>query len=194
MVGSAQRRTMATNHADASGLTSSNPWAGVDGDGATELALAAPSQGQDAVRRLGSPTHIGCCPTGTLEVTSGASKKECGNAIEATVAALTRNLSTTPPKFLILSGSLRPESYSRKLAVECGRLLANYGCEAKVYDARVSRSSAPAATTHRIPKYSNCARSRVGRKAWSGSRRRSTDACRAFLKIRSTGSRSPREL
>ena len=43
---------MATNHADASGLTSSNPWAGVDGDGATELALAAPSQGQDAVRRL----------------------------------------------------------------------------------------------------------------------------------------------
>ena len=53
---------MATNHADASGLTSSNPWAGVDGDGATELALAAPSQGQDAVRRLGSPTHVGCCP------------------------------------------------------------------------------------------------------------------------------------
>ena len=51
---------MATNHADASGLTSSNPWADVDGDGATELALAAPSQGQDAVRRLGSPTHVGC--------------------------------------------------------------------------------------------------------------------------------------
>ena len=95
---------MATNHADASGLTSSNPWAGVDGDGATELALAAPSQGQDAVRRLGSPTHVGCCPTGTLEVTSAASKKECGNAIEATVAALTRNLSTTPPRVILGSG------------------------------------------------------------------------------------------
>ena len=77
----------------------------------------------------------------TATATTGAPQKIAvltgtgRHRVEATVAALTRNLSTTPPKFLILSGSLRPESYSRKLAVECGRLLANYGCEAKVYDA-----------------------------------------------------------
>src|SRR5690554_1026021 len=39
-----------------------------------------------------------------------------------------------PPRILILYGSLRPESYSRKLALEAGRLLRHLGAETRVYD------------------------------------------------------------
>src|SRR5690606_38386600 len=38
------------------------------------------------------------------------------------------------PRILILYGSLRPESYSRKLALEAERLLRHFGAEARVFD------------------------------------------------------------
>mmetsp|Transcript_19652 Transcript_19652/g.59516 ORF Transcript_19652/g.59516 Transcript_19652/m.59516 type:complete len:311 (-) Transcript_19652:123-1055(-) len=37
------------------------------------------------------------------------------------------------PRILVLYGSLRPESYSRKLAWECARLLELMGCDVRVY-------------------------------------------------------------
>ena len=42
--------------------------------------------------------------------------------------------STHPPRILILYGSLRPQSYSRKLALEAERLLRHFGSETRVFD------------------------------------------------------------
>ena len=39
-----------------------------------------------------------------------------------------------PPRILILYGSLRPQSYSRKLALEAERLLQHFGAETRVFD------------------------------------------------------------
>ena len=39
-----------------------------------------------------------------------------------------------PPRILILYGSLRPESYSRKLALEAQPLLRHFGAETRVFD------------------------------------------------------------
>ena len=41
-----------------------------------------------------------------------------------------------PPRILILYGSLRPESYSRKLALEAQRLLEHLGAETRLFDPR----------------------------------------------------------
>ncbi|MBS7457293.1 arsenical resistance protein ArsH [Coralloluteibacterium stylophorae] len=42
--------------------------------------------------------------------------------------------STHPPRILVLYGSLRPESYSRKLALEAQRLLHALGAETRLFD------------------------------------------------------------
>jgi len=39
-----------------------------------------------------------------------------------------------PPRILLLYGSLRPQSFSRKLALEAERLLHHLGCETRVFD------------------------------------------------------------
>lgn len=39
-----------------------------------------------------------------------------------------------PPRILILYGSLRPQSFSRKLALEADRLLRHFGAETRVFD------------------------------------------------------------
>jgi arsenic resistance protein ArsH len=39
-----------------------------------------------------------------------------------------------PPRILVLYGSLRPQSYSRKLALEAARLLENFSAEVRVFD------------------------------------------------------------
>lgn len=39
-----------------------------------------------------------------------------------------------PPRILILYGSLRPQSFSRKLALEAERLLRHFGAETRVFD------------------------------------------------------------
>lgn len=39
-----------------------------------------------------------------------------------------------PPRILILYGSLRPKSYSRKLALEAERLLRQHGDETRMFD------------------------------------------------------------
>ncbi|MEN1957420.1 arsenical resistance protein ArsH [Luteimonas changyuni] len=41
-----------------------------------------------------------------------------------------------PPRILILYGSLRPQSYSRKLALEAGALLRHFGADVRVFDPR----------------------------------------------------------
>lgn len=41
-----------------------------------------------------------------------------------------------PPKILILSGSLRPKSFSRLLAAECGRILRLMGAEVRFFDTK----------------------------------------------------------
>lgn len=43
-------------------------------------------------------------------------------------------ISTHPPRILILYGSLRPQSFSRKLALEAKRLLEHFGAEVQVFD------------------------------------------------------------
>lgn len=42
--------------------------------------------------------------------------------------------STHKPRILLLYGSLRPQSFSRKLALEAQRLLEHFGAEARVFD------------------------------------------------------------
>ena len=49
-------------------------------------------------------------------------------------AALGASASGHPPRILILYGSLRPESYSRKLALEAQRLLERFGAETRLFD------------------------------------------------------------
>ncbi|WP_329742871.1 arsenical resistance protein ArsH [Dyella sp. A6] len=39
-----------------------------------------------------------------------------------------------PPRILLLYGSLRPQSYSRKLALEAERLLRHFGAETRIFD------------------------------------------------------------
>lgn len=52
------------------------------------------------------------------------------------VADFNLNLSTTPPKFLLLCGSLRERSYSRLVLEESARILTKMGAEVKIYDAK----------------------------------------------------------
>jgi arsenic resistance protein ArsH len=42
--------------------------------------------------------------------------------------------SAHPPRILILYGSLRPQSFSRKLALEAERLLRHFGAETRIFD------------------------------------------------------------
>ncbi len=42
--------------------------------------------------------------------------------------------SSHPPRILILYGSLRPQSFSRKLALEAERILRQFGAETRVFD------------------------------------------------------------
>lgn len=42
--------------------------------------------------------------------------------------------SAHPPRILVLYGSLRPQSFSRKLALEAERLLRHFGAETRVFD------------------------------------------------------------
>lgn len=48
--------------------------------------------------------------------------------------ALSASSHTHQPRILILYGSLRPESFSRKLALEAERLLRRFGAETRVFD------------------------------------------------------------
>jgi len=50
-----------------------------------------------------------------------------------TIAAFARRPSTHAPRILILYGSLRETSYSRRLAEECGRVLTAFGAEVRIY-------------------------------------------------------------
>ena len=45
-----------------------------------------------------------------------------------------RPMSQHAPKILVLYGSLRPESYSKKAALEAANILTSFGAEVKVYD------------------------------------------------------------
>ncbi len=57
------------------------------------------------------------------------------HSISKTVDALTaKTMSNHAPKILVLYGSLRPESYSKKAALEAVRILESFGAEVKVYD------------------------------------------------------------
>lgn len=52
------------------------------------------------------------------------------------------------PRILILYGSLRPESYSRKLALEAKRLLDHLGCDTRVFDPHELPMLDPAQSDH----------------------------------------------
>lgn len=54
--------------------------------------------------------------------------------VASTLRALAPAASTHPPRFLLLYGALREESYSRKLALEAQRVLKSFGAETRVYD------------------------------------------------------------
>lgn len=56
------------------------------------------------------------------------------HSISATLATLSQPMSTHAPKIVILYGSLREESYSRKLALESQRILERFGAEVKLYN------------------------------------------------------------
>ncbi|HLT05795.1 MAG TPA: NAD(P)H-dependent oxidoreductase, partial [Pseudomonas sp.] len=48
--------------------------------------------------------------------------------------ALGADPATHPPRILLLYGPLRPQSYSRKLALEAERILRRLGAETRVFD------------------------------------------------------------
>jgi arsenic resistance protein ArsH len=45
-----------------------------------------------------------------------------------------QKISSHAPRILVLYGSLRPESYSKKAAVEAAKILESFGAEVKIYD------------------------------------------------------------
>lgn len=58
------------------------------------------------------------------------------HTVASVLAGFARPASTHAPRVLILYGSLRPRSFSRLLAEECGRVLAAFGAEVRTYDPR----------------------------------------------------------
>ncbi|MEH6346487.1 MAG: arsenical resistance protein ArsH [Bermanella sp.] len=57
------------------------------------------------------------------------------HSIEKTIEALKANqLSQHPPKILMLYGSLRPDSFSKKATIEASKILKSFGAEVKIYD------------------------------------------------------------
>jgi arsenical resistance protein ArsH len=56
------------------------------------------------------------------------------HSVQGVLEQLERPASTHPPRVLILYGSLRDVSFSRKLALECERVLTAFGAEVRVYD------------------------------------------------------------
>ena len=65
------------------------------------------------------------------------------------VADFNLNLSTTPPKILLLYGSLRETSYSRKVVEESARILSKMGVETKIFDPLVDDTATnPQGTEH----------------------------------------------
>jgi NAD(P)H-dependent FMN reductase len=52
------------------------------------------------------------------------------------------------PRILVLYGSLRPESFSRKLAFECARILERLGCDIRVYNPQGLPLRDPAIESH----------------------------------------------
>uniref|UniRef100_A0A6U0IS42 Rhodanese domain-containing protein n=1 Tax=Minutocellus polymorphus TaxID=265543 RepID=A0A6U0IS42_9STRA len=133
--------TTLSTHADKANLTSAQDWASIDSDGGYAFA---PSPGDITITKMGQPVHTSCCPSGTVEFLvdqSGDNDNDapaaegCCDAVTATLQAMTIRMSTHAPKFLLLTGSLRSDSCSRRVAVEAGRILASYGAEVKLFDA-----------------------------------------------------------
>lgn len=57
------------------------------------------------------------------------------HTIEKTIESLSsKKMSNHAPRILVLYGSLRPESYSKKAALEAVRVLESFGADVKVYD------------------------------------------------------------
>lgn len=56
------------------------------------------------------------------------------HTVAGTLADLRIEGSLHPPRFLVLYGSLRPVSFSKKLAHECVRVLTAFGSDVKLYD------------------------------------------------------------
>lgn len=56
------------------------------------------------------------------------------HSIENTLKSLNSPLSEHKPRILLLYGSLREESYSRKAALEAERILQKFGADTRVYD------------------------------------------------------------
>ena len=57
------------------------------------------------------------------------------HSVEKTLAALKNNIkSEHPPRIVLLYGSLRAESYSKKATLEAARILEHFGADVKIYD------------------------------------------------------------
>lgn len=56
------------------------------------------------------------------------------HTIENAIAELQKPISTHAPRVLMLYGSLREESYSKKLTFEAKKILESFGAEVKVFD------------------------------------------------------------
>ena len=56
------------------------------------------------------------------------------HSVDETVASFNKPISTHAPRILMLYGSLRAESYSRKLTFEAGKILESFGAEGRIYD------------------------------------------------------------
>jgi arsenic resistance protein ArsH len=69
------------------------------------------------------------CPTSTLRFLT----------VQALEKLEPAQLSTHPPRILLLYGSLRERSYSRFLTLEAERLLQHFGAETRVFDRTVCR-------------------------------------------------------
>lgn len=56
------------------------------------------------------------------------------HSLENTINSLNKPLSTHKPRILLLYGSLRAESYSRKAVKEAEKVLQEFGAETRIYD------------------------------------------------------------
>ena len=80
------------------------------------------------------------------------------HSVDATLARFERPSPTHPPRVLVLYGSLREESYSRKLALEVRTILESFGAEVRIFDPHqlpvFDRSPTPPAEAQRLRDWS----------------------------------------
>jgi arsenic resistance protein ArsH len=103
------------------------------------LTVSVTAQANEATNKESTPTASGLSDYTVFRIEDEDGASDWVKDLELDGAKAFRppgQLITTPPKVLVLYGSLRERSYSRLLAYEFARILELLGCDVRVFDPR----------------------------------------------------------